>query len=78
MEEAQKSDTQAGDGSVDFNYQAENPGHDLLDYRYMAIEMTRLSEPGKAWTTVLAGILIMGMCMFSVWAMRLLTVLLGG
>jgi hypothetical protein len=76
--EAKKDPPSGKSDSIDFSYQAETPGPDLLDYRYMAIEMTRLSDPGKIWTTVLAGAVVMGLCVLSIWAERIVSFVLGG
>ena len=70
--------TSPKDDSVEFSYKAETPGPDLLDYRYMAIEMSRMSEPGKVWTTLLAGVLVIGLCLLSLWLERILWFLLRG
>jgi hypothetical protein len=73
-----RTPAKAKDEPVDFNYQADPPKPDLLDYRYMAIEMSRLSGPGKIWTSVLAGLLVMGLCVLMIWVERLLSYALSG
>ena len=70
--------TSTKDDSVAFSYKAEPPRPDLLDYRYMAIEMNRMSEPGKVWITILAGIVVIGLCLLSLWVERILWFLLRG
>ena len=66
------------DDSVAFSYKAETPGPDLLDYRYMAIEMNRMSEPGKVWMSLLAGVVVIGLCLLSLWVERIIWFLLRG
>ena len=70
--------TKTKDDPVAFSYQTESPGPDLLDYRYMAIEMSRMSEPGKVWITLLAGVLVIGLCLLSLWVERIIWFLLRG
>ena len=53
-----RTSTSTKDDSVAFSYKTETPGPDLLDYRYMAIEMSRMSEPGKVWMSSRAGALV--------------------
>ena len=70
--EVQSDRPSTKDDSVAFSYQAETPGPDLLDYRYMAIEMNRMSEPGKVWITLLAGVVVIGLCLLSLWVERII------
>ena len=66
------------DDPVAFSYHTEKPGPDLLDYRYMEIEMSRMSEPGKVWVSLLAGVLVIGLCLLSLWVERIIWFVLRG
>lgn len=51
------------DDDVEFNYDGKRPKPNLLDYRYMQIEMSRRADTGKFGLSVLSIILLIVSCL---------------
>lgn len=50
--------TEQKDDGVEFNYEGQRPKPNLLDYRYMQIEMSRRADAGKLGMSVVSLVLL--------------------
>ena len=64
--------------AVNFTYDGPLPRLDLLDYRYMDIEMHRSAETGNTWMSVLALFLVTFACVGMIFLFRIFSALASG